>query len=522
MPSSLRRLAALLSPLVVVLGLSVPPASADDPGKYYDGRIVYSQVINCPSIIWGSPYTEYGAGAYTGYYADPDSGVPGIGQTVYMHVVFYGLGAPCGGGTYFYPSIDLPQGVSMDKNLPIQCFYDGAPANANDCPGWSNFGGAGPNGSTRYVKNKANGGDTWGVAQGHYWEFQFPIRSSKVMSGETLHTYFETADGNDDPTLHATAPVYVFGGAGGGTTTPTVMYDLPSTYTSAFLPGTSTPSGFGVISEFQAVANSQEGTAFFEIGTSSGSYPQRVSLPIPAGYPSFRVWGDWDEATITPLVPGKRYYWRGGWDPGPAGGGDVVRGKEQSFVAPLAATCLGQPVTVNLSLGEIPTTGVDVIMGTKGADEINGLGGDDVICGMGGDDVIDGGDGDDLVDSGGGDDQVRSVVGDDASRGGSGTDTVSYAGSGAAITLDLANGFEQVTGAGLDIVTGFENAVGGNRGDTIKGTSGPNRLLGTDGGDTLKGLGGKDALIGGKGKDTCAGGSGKDTASTCEVKSSIP
>lgn len=521
MSSPARRLVAVLSTLLLGSAVLAAPAAADEPGKYYDGAIGYSQVVNCPSIIWGSPYTEPGIGAYTGYYADPDSGVPAVGQPVYLHVVVSGLGFPCSGGTRLWPSIDLPAGVAPYPSAPIQCYYDGAPMTGNDCPSWGNFGGAGPNGSTRYVKNPGNATDTWGVAQGHTLEFLFPVVGSQVLTGAQARVFLETADGNENPTLRLTAPMYVFGSGAGAV--PSVMYDKPSTYTSALLPGTGQPSRFGIVSEFMAVAHGQAGTAFLEIGRRSGAYPERVSLAIPAGYQSFRMWGDWDEPTVTTLVPGRRYFWRGGWDPGGPGGGDVVRGAEQSFVAPAGRTCLGRPVTVNVSLGELPTAGPDVILGTSGADEVSGLGGEDVVCGLGGADRIDGGDGDDLVDAGAGADLVASVAGSDASRGGPGVDTVSYAAATAGVALDLGVTTEQDTGgAGRDIVTGFESAVGGSAADVLRGTGGANTLTGARGGDTLAGRAGGDSLAGGKGRDSCGGGPGRDAASGCERTTSVP
>lgn len=517
MTSLFRRLAVALVPFALVLGL-LAPARADDPGKYYDGRIAYSQVVNCASIIWGSPYSEAGIGAYDGYYADPDSGIPAVNGPVYMHVVVYGLGNPCSGGTYFWPSIKLPANVGFYKSAPINCYYDGAPMAPADCPQWSNnLLSPGPNGSVHYWKNTSNAQDTWGIAQGHSIEFQFPVVGSQVMSSANLTAYLETADGNDNPTLTLNAPFYVFGGG----SAPAVMYDQPSTYTSATLP-IGGPSKFGILSEFQAVARGAAGTAIFQLGTKSGTYTQRVNVPITAGGDSWRIWTDWDEPTITPLTGGKKYYWRGGWDPGALGGGDVVWGAQQTFVAPGGATCLGRAVTVNLGLGELPTGGDDVILGTPGADTINAAAGNDFVCGLAGNDKIDGGDGNDLVDAGAGNDSVRQVEGDDGAKGGSGTDTISYAGAAAPIKLSLALATEQSTGAGLDIVTGFENAVGGSLADLILGNAGANKLLGTAGGDTLKGLAGTDTLVGGKGRDTCDGGTGKDTAATCEVKKSIP
>ncbi|MDH4171855.1 MAG: pre-peptidase C-terminal domain-containing protein, partial [Acidimicrobiia bacterium] len=51
---------------------------------------------------------------------------------------------------------------------------------------------------------------------------------------------------------------------------------------------------------------------------------------------------------------------------------------------PVGATCNGLPVTVDLNLGQVPTAGADVILGTPGPDVIVALGGDDTICAQGG------------------------------------------------------------------------------------------------------------------------------------------
>ena len=55
--------------------------------------------------------------------------------------------------------------------------------------------------------------------------------------------------------------------------------------------------------------------------------------------------------------------------------------------------CSGAAVTVDLALGQAPTEGDDVILGTDGDDVINGLDGNDVICGEGGNDTINAGNG---------------------------------------------------------------------------------------------------------------------------------
>lgn len=88
--------------------------------------------------------------------------------------------------------------------------------------------------------------------------------------------------------------------------------------------------------------------------------------------------------------------------------------------AVIKVKCDGVAVTVDLTRGEEPTEGDDVIRGTYGPDVLDGRGGDDLICGMGGDDLIRGGDGDDRLLGGGGDDQLFGDDGLDVLIGGEG------------------------------------------------------------------------------------------------------
>ena len=77
-------------------------------------------------------------------------------------------------------------------------------------------------------------------------------------------------------------------------------------------------------------------------------------------------------------------------------------------------------------------------------------------------------------------------------EGGSGTDRVNFGQNAPAGTIRL-DGSSASTGNVL--LTGFENATGGPRRDTIFGTDGPNRLTAGDGqGDALHGRGGDDVL----------------------------
>jgi Ca2+-binding RTX toxin-like protein len=118
-----------------------------------------------------------------------------------------------------------------------------------------------------------------------------------------------------------------------------------------------------------------------------------------------------------------------------------------------------------------------------------------------------------------GDDYVEGKGGLDILLGGAGSDTLGYASSNAGVTVDLAPGLlghiTQASGGDAtgDIVTAdFENLVGSNYNDTLKGTSGANVLAGLAGNDSLYGRNGNDRLIGGAGADLLDGGTGVDIA----------
>jgi Ca2+-binding RTX toxin-like protein len=77
--------------------------------------------------------------------------------------------------------------------------------------------------------------------------------------------------------------------------------------------------------------------------------------------------------------------------------------------------------------------------------------------------------------------------------GGAGSDTLSYASSSRAVTIDLINGISW-DGAANDWFGSMENAVGSSLNDTIYGNTGNNVI---DGGN-----GGGDVMYGGAGNDT--------------------
>ena len=154
--------------------------------------------------------------------------------------------------------------------------------------------------------------------------------------------------------------------------------------------------------------------------------------------------------------------------------------------------------------------GNDRLYGGAGVDELYGGDDNDLLDGGADGDTLDGGAGVDTLDGGDGDDTLIGGAEGDTLDGGADIDTLSYAGStagGVTIDLNLAgNGFQTASGgdADGDTISGFENVIGGDGGDTITGDGGVNGLVGGAGDDTL---------IGGAGGDTLDGGADIDTLS---------
>jgi Ca2+-binding RTX toxin-like protein len=183
--------------------------------------------------------------------------------------------------------------------------------------------------------------------------------------------------------------------------------------------------------------------------------------------------------------------------------------------------------------------GDDTIEGERGSDKLDGGGGDDKVFGGRGSDTIEGGEGSDVVegeqgndhvDGGGGDhDIVEGNQGDDTLSGGAGNEDViigstgndhidggpgehdiaDYAGTGGAVTINLAS--QSVSGAENEHLEGIEDAIGGSGADTLIGASG-SRLDGGPGNDRLQAGGSGDDAFGGPGSDQCSGGFSEETS----------
>ncbi|MGO4527312.1 calcium-binding protein [Microvirga sp. 2MCAF35] len=153
-------------------------------------------------------------------------------------------------------------------------------------------------------------------------------------------------------------------------------------------------------------------------------------------------------------------------------------------------------------------SGHDTVYGSVEANELNGQGGNDILAGADGADTLWGGNGNDWLEGGNGNDVVSGGAGADTLDGGAGTDTLVY-GSAEGALVDLRTGYVAGQAAG-DVISGFENVVGGSGHDTVYGSADANELNGQDGNDILAGADGADTLWGGNGNDWLEGGSGND------------
>ena len=166
----------------------------------------------------------------------------------------------------------------------------------------------------------------------------------------------------------------------------------------------------------------------------------------------------------------------------------------------------------------------DNLEGDNNGNILKGLAGRDELVGLQGSDTLEGGAGADELDGG-----TSTVSADSDTDDGADTepDTVSYAGSDAAVTVNLASisfsgghaegdeddGIQRDaydpdgTGPGDPVdVSSFENVTGSDHNDHLTGDHRNNDLTGSKGDDTLRGGAGVDELDGGPGADTLDGG----------------
>ncbi len=216
-----RRLARRLSPVLLVvamvaavLGFGASPASA--AAKWNSGSTKYTTITNCPSIIWGSPYQEFGIGAFVSYWGDQNSNpiTPAVGETTYLDTYAMLVGSHCS-TPFIFPRFVLPGGVEFDRTQAIKCYYTPPGGtqyqitDATECPQWAKVSANG------YYSNSKSGWNTgWPLPSGQNftngsaWEFLVPVRATSQVFGAQLTTELSIADGNAGPTLNLTVPFY--------------------------------------------------------------------------------------------------------------------------------------------------------------------------------------------------------------------------------------------------------------------------------------------------------------------------
>ena len=197
----------LLAAALFWAALSSPSANA---AAWYDGAIQYSSILNCVSVIQGTPYYENGMGVYTGFYASPSTYQPAVNTVYYAHVVLYSLGNACSGQRANI-EVQLPPNTSLaiDGAHPVYCFYDGSPLGLNECT--QSFPASGYHAGAYWIPSADSANAyTWPMPQGHNLEIQIPLTSSAVLANATFQANILALDGNSNPWLYPQIGVYVF------------------------------------------------------------------------------------------------------------------------------------------------------------------------------------------------------------------------------------------------------------------------------------------------------------------------
>ena len=232
--------------------------------------------------------------------------------------------------------------------------------------------------------------------------------------------------------------------------------------------------------------------------------------------------------------------------------GDVLISVENLVGSSFNDTLIGSFGTGNFLLG---ASGNDYLFGLSGNDSLYGGDGNDLLNGGAGADYLNGGQGvdtanyassaggvsvrlyngigtgndahgdtlidienvvgsgfdDALIGANGQDNVLEGGAGADYIDGLGGSDTASYAGSDASVTVRLFNGTGIGGDAAGDTLAHIENLHGSSHSDVLVGSNAlANMLDGGDGNDSIFGLSGSDMLLGGQGNDLLGGGTGAD------------
>ncbi|MFN8126165.1 MAG: hypothetical protein U0R64_06635 [Candidatus Nanopelagicales bacterium] len=335
-------------------GAGTGPAGA--AAQWIDGSFATSSVINCPSMIFGSPYPETGIMSYVGYRGDPTSATPdpAVGQTFPVHVVLGAPGYTCS-GQYAGTTLVLPAGLQV-VGAPTCAYTAGPSVGGQACT-------AVPAGQGRYYfRADPDGVTMWPLPHGAILEFTVNVKATQQVS-DRVRAEIGVADGNSSPTLAPSVPVYVMPGGNSTPSQTSITYASPSTLRTPGNPPAHESRGY--------VVAPARGTVAFEIGYQAGNYPGSSTAVVEAG-----SWYERAQWTYSPAMAGVTYHWRLCFTPD---GGSKTCGPDQTFTGLAAdstaphldgievinshAGTVGDPVrsptiTMKLTFSE-PVTGVE-------------------------------------------------------------------------------------------------------------------------------------------------------------------
>jgi Ca2+-binding RTX toxin-like protein len=121
--------------------------------------------------------------------------------------------------------------------------------------------------------------------------------------------------------------------------------------------------------------------------------------------------------------------------------------------------------------------------------------------------VIEGGSGNDIIDGGGNT---------------NGFDIASYAHASGDVTVSLAVGGPQITGAGRDTLINIEGLLGSDHNDNLTGNVTDNWIDGGLGNDTIHAGDGKDSIYANRGNDSVYGENNNDTIYVSSLSGNMP
>ncbi len=345
---------ALAGTAVVAVQAVTPIVAEASTYRWFDGSIRYSNIINCASIIQGSPYQEFGAGAYVGFYGDPEGSQPSPGTLYYVHVVVAALGNACSGQrTDINFKLPASTSLAISGSNPVRCYYDNVGQLAlSECPqALPSSAGTYGAGYFRAPSTDSAHAFLWPLPIGRTLEIQIPVISSAAVSGSPLQGAIKMFDGNDNPVLTPDEGVYVF------STAPTIVPSpAGTTFGSTQWPTT-------VRTETYLYPGSTSGNAYFDLMTTSGGVPVQIDGPvvIPPTSGGYIVFDDWEPYTSASMQPYTTYYWRFRYVPTV---GPPVSGQIQSFITPAAAGQTIPPIVSAISRSSFSPTSAATVTWT--------------------------------------------------------------------------------------------------------------------------------------------------------------